>query len=89
LASFSSLEGKETIGSNDMYFHQIYRLLGGGAEGSNSSSEADSQDSIFAVVILTLGLILVVESILHRLDHYAKRRAFFRETLSACYRECK
>ena len=95
LASLSSLEAKETIASNDMYFHQIYRLLGGKTEGGNSSSETNSEDSIysresvFAVVVLTLGLILVVETILHRLDHHAKRRAFFRETLSACYRECE
>ena len=86
LLAFFNLWSKERLASNDQGFHRTQRMLGGGKSDHSSSGAGFG---IFAIVIFTLGLILVVESILHRLDHYAKGREFFREILSTCYRECK
>jgi hypothetical protein len=70
--------------------HMMHRILGGdGAGGSGESNSGGADISVFAIVILTLGLILITERILHTLDCFANERMFFRKTLNTCYRECK
>jgi len=70
--------------------HVMHRLLGGGGGGKGDESDAGGSDvSVFAIVILTLGLILITEGVLHTLDYFAHERKFFRKTLTTCYRECK
>lgn len=45
--------------------------------------------SVLSVAVMTLGLILLVEGIRHRLDHEAKHRPFFKVVLETTYGECK
>eukprot|EP00542_Grammatophora_oceanica_P020144 CAMPEP_0194027918 /NCGR_PEP_ID=MMETSP0009_2-20130614/1952_1 /TAXON_ID=210454 /ORGANISM="Grammatophora oceanica, Strain CCMP 410" /LENGTH=1205 /DNA_ID=CAMNT_0038667123 /DNA_START=99 /DNA_END=3716 /DNA_ORIENTATION=+ len=59
---------------------------------SYSSYDAKSKDteidySVLAVVVITLGLILVVEVVRHRIDHAAENRSFFRAVLDGVYGE--
>jgi hypothetical protein len=58
--------------------------------GSSSSSYATLQIdySVLAVLVMTLGLILVVEVARHRLDYAAKNRPFFKNVLDGVYTEC-
>lgn len=44
--------------------------------------------SVLSVAVMTLGLILFVEVIRHRLDHIAEHRPFFKTVLDATYSEC-
>jgi hypothetical protein len=50
---------------------------------------ADIDYSILSVVVLTLGLILVVEICRHQLDEVAKTRTFLHAVLGSVYQECK
>ena len=45
--------------------------------------------TVLSVAVITLGLILVVELIRHRLDVAATGRPFFKTVLEGVYRECK
>jgi len=45
--------------------------------------------SIFGVAFMTLGLLLMVELIRHRLDVVAAHRPFLKAILSAVYQECE
>lgn len=45
--------------------------------------------SVLSVGVMTLGLILLVEVIRHRLDHEAEHRPFFKVVLEATYSERK
>lgn len=45
--------------------------------------------TVLSVAVTTLGLILVVELIRHKLDHAATGRVFFKTVLDGVYRECK
>ena len=45
--------------------------------------------TVLSVGVITLGLILVVELIRHRLDVAAMGRIFFKSVLEGVYRECK
>ena len=42
-----------------------------------------------SVAILTLGLVVVVEFVLHQIDHSAIGKPFYQAVLDAVYRECK
>lgn len=45
--------------------------------------------SVLSVAVMTLGLILFVEVLRHKLDHEAAHRPFFKVVLEATYSECK
>jgi hypothetical protein len=45
--------------------------------------------SVLSVGVMTLGLILVVEVLRHRIDHAALGRPFFKAVLEGVYSECK
>jgi hypothetical protein len=45
--------------------------------------------SVLSVGVMTLGLILVVEVLRHRIDHAATGRPFFKAVLEGVYSECK
>lgn len=45
--------------------------------------------SVLSVGVMTLGLILCVEVLRHRLDHLAEYKPFFKCVLEATYSECK
>ena len=68
---------------NEYYPRNYQRGLAGGGESFSVSY------TIFSVAVLTLGLLMITEVILHTLDHYAKERKFFRQVLNTFYRECK
>jgi hypothetical protein len=86
-ASWSWTDGDEfeEISDHANYYHyansETRRLA--------SSSGLSVDYSILSIAILTLGLLLVVELILHKLDELAKERKFFRHVLHTFYRECK
>ena len=67
--------------SNVMEEHPIIRFL--------AAYEVNVDYSILAVMVCTLGLILVVELIRHHLDHKAESRPFFQAVLTSVYSECK
>ncbi len=57
---------------------------------SSKGSEASYLDfSVLSVAVTTLGLILLVQLIRHRLDRNATGRPFFKTVLEGVYRECK
>ena len=45
--------------------------------------------SVLSVGVMTLGLILCVEVLRHKLDQIASHRAFFKVVLEATYSECE
>jgi hypothetical protein len=45
--------------------------------------------SVLSVTVMTLGLIMMVEVVRHRLDHAAMGRPFFTAVLEGVYAECK
>jgi hypothetical protein len=45
--------------------------------------------SILAVVVVTLGLILIAEILRHQLEKAAKGRIFLHSVLESVYQECK
>lgn len=51
--------------------------------------EARMDYSVLAVTVLTLGLILMVEVVKHKIDHAAHGRPFFTKVLETLYTECK
>ena len=59
------------------------------AEAYGEKEEEPLDYSVLSVAVLTLGLILLVEVIRHRLDHEAKHRPFFKVVLETTYSECK
>lgn len=42
-----------------------------------------------SVAVVTLGLVIVIEAILHRIDMSASGKPFYQAVLDAVYRECK
>lgn len=44
--------------------------------------------SVLSVGVMTLGLIMIVELLRHRIDHAAKGRPFFKSVLEGVYTEC-
>ena len=51
--------------------------------------EEELDYTVLSVAVLTLGLILLVEVVRHRLDHEAKHRPFFKVVLETTYSERK
>jgi hypothetical protein len=45
--------------------------------------------TVVSVAVMTLGLLLVVEVIRHKLEHAAYNRPFFKTVLEGVYSECK
>ena len=67
------------IETKDIY----HRSLAGGGE----TIEIDY--TIFATAVMTMGLLLVVEVIRHRIDKIVEGNDFFETMLSTVYHECK
>ena len=85
---------------NDAYFHHHYdqefdggysdawhRSLAYGKEEKTSGYRMDY--SVLSVAVMTLGLIMVVEVFIHRLDHAAHGRPYFTAVLENIYNERK
>jgi len=45
--------------------------------------------TVFAMAIVTMSLLLLVEIVRHKIDHIAKGKEFFENVLEAVYQECK
>jgi hypothetical protein len=56
---------------------------------AKDTTEEPLDYTVLSVGVLTLGLILFVEVIRHRLDHAAHGRPFFKTVLEGVYSECK
>jgi hypothetical protein len=75
-------------------FDYVFRQLANYTEtkdekSSSSYGNIEIDYSILAVVVLTLGLILIVELVRHHIDHLAHGRPFFIAVLESVYAECK
>lgn len=68
--------------NEDSFFHQ--RLL---ADAGDGKEDEAIDYSVLSIGVQTLGLILFVEIIKHRLDHAAKGRPFFGTVLHSVYSE--
>jgi hypothetical protein len=68
------------------YEDVAFRYLAG-ASGKGEPSRSDY--SIMSVSVMTLALILFVEIMRHRIDHYANGRPLFSAVLANVYQECK
>lgn len=66
----------------------LHVLRAAAAEGGDSYSY-QLDYTVLSVTVLTLGLILIVELIRHRLDISATGRPFFKSVLDRVYQECK
>jgi hypothetical protein len=64
---------------------QVWRRAAAG--GDEYSDQLDY--TVLSVAVITLGLILIVELIRHRLDVAATGRPFFKSVLEGVYKECK
>lgn len=62
-----------------------YRKL---APSSSEEGPTRIDYSVLSVAVMTLGLIMVVEVLRHRLDHAALHRPFFKAVLQGVYAEC-
>ena len=60
------------------------RLLGG---GGGKAIELDY--TVFAMAMMTMGLLLIVEVIRHKLDQMTKGSDFFETVMNTVYHECK
>ena len=72
----------ETIMEIDM---TSSRLLGGA--GGGNTLELDY--TIFAMAVMTMGLLLIVEVIRYKLDQMTKGSDFFETVMKTVYHECK
>jgi hypothetical protein len=70
-----------TILETEDIYHRS--LAGGGGE----AIEIDY--TIFATAVMTMGLLLIVEVIRHRIDKIVEGNDFFETMLSTVYHECK
>ena len=65
-----------------LYYRNVWRAAAG--------AEDETLDfSVLSVAVTTLGLILGVELLRHKLDVAAVGRPFFKTVLESVYRECK
>lgn len=64
-------------------YEHVYRA------GGNSDANEEIDYSTLSVAVTTLGLILLVELIRHKLEVNAVGRPFFSTVLEGVYRECK
>ena len=91
---------RENVYGNDAYIHQHgeedffvdeasdvwYRHL---AYDKEKTSGYRMDYSVLSVAVMTLGLIMVVEVFIHRLDHAAAGRPYFTAVLENIYNERK
>lgn len=76
----ASFDGDESL------FHTAFRLL----QEAKKKATYDAIDyTVLSVAVATLGLILVVELIRHKLDSLAQGRPFFKTVLEGVNSECK
>ncbi len=75
---------------NDYYYYytEQQRWLADASEKIKDEPEALDY-SVLSVGVMTLGLILCVEVLRHKLDHIASHRPFFKVVLDATYSECE
>jgi hypothetical protein len=76
------------------YDHQNQNDTYGGYESSSFDDEKKSKIllidyGVLSVAALTLGLILVVEVVRHKLDHWAGNTKFYHAVLERVYEECE
>jgi hypothetical protein len=64
-------------------------ILGAVSRALAAAKTSPLDYTVLGVAVITLGLILVVELIRHRLDVAATGRPFFKTVLEGVYRECK
>jgi hypothetical protein len=62
--------------------NRLYRALAGGDDDYSRIGY-----SVLSVTVMTLGLIMMVEVLRHRLDHAAKGKPFFLAVLEGVYTE--
>ena len=61
-----------------------------GSDAAYDKIEDDTLDySVLSVGVMTLGLIMMVEVVRHKLDYEAQHRPFFKVVLEAAYSECE
>ena len=75
-----------TLKSQDLpsLLEEEIRSLGG---GGGDAIELDY--TVFATAVLTMGLLLIVEVIRHKIDRIAEGHDFFMTVLKTVYHECK
>jgi len=81
----SSLLYDDPGGYDDGGSFWLHRLLAGAAPGDGGPTRIDY--SVLSVGVMTLGLIMVVEVLRHRLDVAALGRPFFKAVLEGVYAE--
>jgi hypothetical protein len=70
----------------------MYKFIIGNAEGGERLLAEESvrvDYSVLSVGVMTLGLIMIVEVVRHKIDHAAGRRPFPKAVLQGVYSECK
>lgn len=65
----------------------LYRFLYDEEKKKDDDPRVDY--SVLSVGVMTLGLILLVEVLRHRIDHAAMGKPFFKSVLEGVYSECK
>jgi hypothetical protein len=74
----------------DAYERWLSGVGAAAAYGGSAKQTHEPVDySVLCVGVMTLGLILCVEVIRHRLDHEAAHRPFFKVVLEVTYSECE
>jgi len=71
-------EDYDDYGCNSSYNR---RALGGG------SGAIDLSFSVFSMAVITLALLLIVELLIHRLNHTVQNKEFYNEVVNTLYRE--
>ena len=79
----SPLESNATH-AGDEYDHDHYE-----SSSSSSSSSPKYDYSVLAVALITMGLIVPVEIVRHKIDHRAVGRPFAKTVLDFLYSECE
>jgi len=74
---------------NEPWWVAATRLLQDDKGGKGGKSESQVDYSALSVAVMTLGLIMMVEVIRHRVDHAAVGRPFFQSVLETLYMERK
>jgi hypothetical protein len=75
--------------SSSAHFSHYMRLLYDRLLAEKDTGDPRIDYSVLSVCVLTLGLILVVEVLRHRIDHAAIGRPFFKAVMEGVYSECK
>ena len=73
----------------DDWYDNWHRHLAEDDDDKAKTSGYRMDYSVLSVAVMTLGLIMVVEVFIHRLDHAAAGRPYFTAVLENIYNECK